>query len=224
MASSDPFTPAALNDLMAQRLAAIADRVGREKGMIAVKGRLPKIPEPWLNDVIYADLVDPVLPTQIVGLAVRPSTMREAEVQAGDTVIAYGSIVTNLSKGQLKLRLRVDRVEVAEPPKERERREAELTALQAVRLAGGVRHHFPSKPSPRIALLCSKTSAVKEDFLNALGSLRHELWINEVPVSMASPEHVASAISSVQEEVMVLIRGGGHDIDFGVNGYPLRPS
>jgi hypothetical protein len=48
----------------------------------------------------------------VVLLEVRPSTLRE--VQPGDIVIAYGSIVTNLYKGQLKLRLRVDRVELVE--------------------------------------------------------------------------------------------------------------
>ena len=84
MASSDPFTPAALNDLLAQRLAAIAAQVGRDKGTLAVKGSLPAIPEPWRNDVIYADLVDPVSPTNIVPLQVRSSTMREAEVEAGE--------------------------------------------------------------------------------------------------------------------------------------------
>jgi exodeoxyribonuclease VII large subunit len=165
--------------------------------------------------VIYdAPLVDPLSPADVVLLDVRPSTVRE--VQPGDTVIAYGSIVTNFYKGQLKLKLRVDRLELAEPPEGRERRVVDLTVLDAVRQAGGVRHLFPNVPSPTVALLRSETSKVREDFLKALGWLRHELDIHEVSISMASPEDVAAAIRGVREEVMVLVRGGGDDTDFMV--------
>jgi exonuclease VII large subunit len=75
---------------------------------------------------------------------------------------------------------------------------------------------FLNVPSPTVALLRSETSKVREDFLKALGSLRHELDIHEVSVSMASPEDVVAAIRGVREEVMVLIRGGGDDTDFRV--------
>lgn len=150
----------------------------------------------------------------MVLLEVRPSTLRE--VQPGDIVIAYGSIVTNLYKGQLKLRLRVDRVELVEPPEERERRLVQLPILETVRQAGGMRRYFPQAPSPTVALLRSETSAVREDFLKALGPLRHELRIREVDVSMASPEDIAAAIRDVREDVMVLYQGGGDYVDFGV--------
>lgn len=182
--------------------------------MVRVKGVLPEIP-PAYHGVIYdARLEDTDSPTHFVLLEVRPSALRE--VQPGDTVIASGSIVTNLYKGQLKLRLRADRVELAEPPAEREQRMVQLPVLHAVRQAGGVRRRFPNVPSPTVALLRSETSAVREDFLKALGSLRHELHIREVNVSMASPENLAAAIRGVREHVMVLIRGGGDNTDFRV--------
>jgi exonuclease VII large subunit len=79
-----------------------------------------------------------------------------------------------------------------------------------------MRRYFPQAPSPTVALLRSETSAVREDFLKALGPLRHELRIREVDVSMASPEDIAAAIRDVREDVMVLIRGGGDYVDFGV--------
>ena len=62
---------------------------------------------------------------------------------------------------------------------------------------------------------------MREDFRKALGSLRHELHIRELAVSMASPEDVAAAIRSVREDVMVLIRGGGDPLDFRVFETPV---
>ena len=200
---------------MARRLKVIAASVGSSDSRVGVMGQILEIPPPRRNGVIYdAPLVDPLSPTDVVLLDVRPSTVRE--VQPGDTVIAYGSIVTNFYKGQLKLKLRVDRLELAEPPEGRERRVVDLPVLDALRQAGGVRHRFPDVSSPTVALLRSETSKVREDFLKALGWLRHELDIHEISVSMASPEDVAAAIRGVREDVMVLVRGGGDDTDFRV--------
>jgi exodeoxyribonuclease VII large subunit len=53
-------------------------------------------------------------------------------------------------------------------------------------------------------------------FAIASSSLRQELPIRQVRVSMANPEDVAAAIRGVREEVMVLIGGGGDDTDFRV--------
>ena len=147
---SGTYTAAAFADLMARRLEEIAARVGNDR-MVRVKGVLPEIP-PAYHGVIYdARLEDTDSPTHFVLLEVRPSALRE--VQPGDTVIASGSIVTNLYTGQLKLRLRADRVELAEPPEEREQRMVQLPVLHAVRQAGGVRRRFPNVPSPTVALL-----------------------------------------------------------------------
>ena len=207
------YTAAAFADLMARRLEVIAARIGNNRA-VRVKGVLHAIPSAYRGVIYDVPLVDPDSPTDVVLLQVRPSTLRG--VQEGDTVIACGSIVTNFYKGQLKLRLQVDRLEIAEPLEDRERRLVELPILETVRRAGGVRRSFPHVPSPTVALLRSETAAVREDFLKALGSLRQELRIREVDVAMANPEDVAAAIRGVREEVMVLIRGGGDDADFMV--------
>lgn len=210
------YTPAALADLMERRLQEIASQVTAGGRLIGVTGQLVEIPEPRRNGVIYdVKLADPVS-TEFVLLEMRPSTLLEVDAQEGDTVTAYGPVVANLYKGRATLRLQVDRIELAEPPEERERRAAQLPLLETVRQVGATRNAFPASPTPSIALLRSGSSAVRDDFLGTLGELRSTLPIREVEVSMASPADVAAQIEGCTEDVLVLIRGGGDASDFAV--------
>ncbi|HEX2941653.1 MAG TPA: exodeoxyribonuclease VII large subunit [Rhodopila sp.] len=203
-------------DLMERRLQEIASQVTAGGRLIGVTGQLAEIPEPRRNGVIYdVRLVDPVS-TEFVLLEMRPSTLLEADAQEGDTITAYGPVVANLYKGRATLRLQVDRIELAEPPEERERRAAQLPLLETVRQVGATRNAFPASPAPSITLLRSGSSAVRDDFLGTLGELRATLPIREVEVSMASPADVATQIESCTEDVLVLIRGGGDASDFAV--------
>ena len=216
-AAAGPYTPGALADLIEQRLLAINERVAERARPVAVMGQLLEIPQPQRNGVIYdALLVDPGAPAELVRLEVRASTLERLGVREGDIVTAHGPIVGHFFRGRLTLRLRADRVSLAEPPEARERRAVELPVLELVRRAGGTRRPFPATWSPSIALLRSGASLVREDFLAALGPLRDELRVRDVVVSMTSPQELAAAIGGVREEVLVLIRGGGDEAEFAV--------
>lgn len=211
------YTPAALADLMERRLQEISTKVETGSRSISVTGQLVDIPEPRRNGVIYdAQLVDPVSPTELVLLELRPSILYEAGADIGDTITAYGSVVTNVFKGRATLRFRVDRIELSELPEERANRAAQLPLLEVVRQVGATRNPFPASPQPSIALLRSGSSAVRDDFLGALGDLRHSLLIREVEVSMASQQDIAAQIRNCSEDVIALIRGGGDIADFAV--------
>lgn len=215
------YTPAALVDLMERRLQEIASQVTSGGRLVGVTGQLVEIPEPRRNGIIYDAKLADLISTEFVLLEMRPSTLLEADAQEGDTITAYGPVVANLYKGRATLRLQVDRIELTEPPEERERRAAQLPLLETVRQVGATRNPFPTSPTPSIALLRSGSSAVRDDFLGTLGELRTALPIREVEVSMASSADVATQIEACMEDVLVLIRGGGDASDFSVFEAPV---
>jgi hypothetical protein len=193
--ATDRATIAELRDLLPGRLEAINARVADGARPVAVTGQLFALPPARRNGVIYeARLTDPLAPAESVLLDVRASMLEGKGVQEGDVITAHGPIVSNFLMGRLTLRVRADRVVLAELPKARERRLAELPLLEAVRRAGGLWRPLPHFMVTHGSVAVLWRFRVRADFLAALGPRRQELQIRELEISMFSPLVPAAAI------------------------------
>src|SRR5690348_12800692 len=119
--------------------------------------------------VYQAYLFDPSWPQKPVEIEVHSSTLQRIGARDGDRITAYGSIILHHYNGRPSLRFKVDRAVLCEAAEAQEHRTAQLPLLETIRQAGAQRNPFPSSPNPSIALLCSSSSRVRDDFREALG-------------------------------------------------------
>ncbi|MFA1602331.1 exodeoxyribonuclease VII large subunit [Alcaligenes faecalis] len=151
-------------------------------------------------------------------LTINGSKDQFASFDDGDMIEVVGYPTINVFRGVVSVQLEVQSARHANSEDDQDKRrvlQSNIAALQALK---PVRNTFPLLPELSMDVIHSKASAaqVDEDFYNGLGDQSGRCKINSLPVRITSAQEVAEAIRSSEADILVIIRGGGPDIDFAV--------
>lgn len=136
----------------------------------------------------------------------------------GDMVEIVGYPTIKVIRGELKVQLDVLHLRHPESEDDQNRRKVVQSNLAALKAFKPVRNVFPLQSRLSVDVIYSGASAaqVDEDFYNGLGEAAGRCQIRPVPIRITSASEVAEAIRSSHADILIIIRGGGEDVDFAV--------
>ena len=129
-------------------------------------------------------------------------------------VTATGTLKIHFWRGRQEVRLDVVNLR-AESETDPELVKKEVSVMELVRSYRDYNRSFPVKTIYNIALIYPSTSDVRNDFLRQLVEIKH-LKITYYPVNIYSSEELKQAIEAADEDLIVLVRGGGDIGEFEV--------
>ena len=153
-----------------------------------------------------------------------PKKICEAnEVKSGQYVRATGRLELIKSKNQnnaFEIRLIATSVDhIDSPEKAKAQSDAHNFVLRLLSTESK-RNPFPLGSNISVHVVLAKTSDVKQDFENAIKSIKHALEIQYDFVDITSSDEVSQAIQRAKAQVLLIIRGGGSDQQFAVFSKP----
>lgn len=208
-------SPRTLNGLFESIVNTIHQRQDNFGFLVKVSGVLGAIP-----DTQYARYYDvPLLEDGItIYMEIPKEILDKSEIKVGDFVQAYGTIITNLYKGQLKFRVNVMELRLTETTEAIVKRRREQATLEFLKSLGMVRRPFPINAEFRITLIYSRASSAKvdADFIDALGTSKDLVQLERRPVTISDSVDLTTAIEEATGNIVVIARGGGDEHDFAV--------
>lgn len=138
--------------------------------------------------------------------------------QDGDFIELIGYPIINIFKGSVNIRLELVDARLADNTKQQAHQRNNQAQLQQLFSLKKTRNPFPISTHISIDLIHSAaTSAwVDQDFYQALGEQMSHCKIQALPIRITSAQAIVAAINQSKADVLVIIRGGGPDIDFTV--------
>lgn len=137
--------------------------------------------------------------------------------QDGDFIELIGYPTINVFKGTVSIRLELLDARLAHSTQQPQRRnnQAQLQQLHALKRT---RNAFPLSTKISLDLIHSAASSalVDKDFYQALDNQKYRCQIQAIPIRITLAEAIVSAIEQSQADILVIIRGGGPDLDFAV--------
>lgn len=76
-------------------------------------------------------------------------------------------------------------------------------------------HQFPERDSYTICVIHPRSGTVLQDFTRNIGNL-DKVDIKPIPTNIQSPESIIQSIKQAEGDIVVIIRGGGDEVDFDV--------
>ena len=220
---SAPFTltPSQVQDLFASHLDDICARFDEWAFPLSVVGQLGDVAPNTYRKHYQLPLID-LHNGSTISLEASKNTLANADLRPGDRVRLTGALRARLYRGQVTLRFEVLAAEAHDVVVQQIER-VQRSVIDTLRDLPWTFHPYPEQREARIALIHSAASnaLVAEDFLQALGGGWRPERVRTLPTAMNDPTRIAEAISSVREEILVVVRGGGEASEFGVFEHPF---
>ena len=207
-----------------QLVTALVDRLATEEfservGMLRLHGRWTD-PGRASGKYYYAAKVVDDGGAQ-VKIEIPASLVASCGVAPGQSVVVTGRVVVKMSNYGLEIKLAASEIRLAdaEPPADAAYAKQGRMTLERLRALSLWRVPFPEKDVVSVAMIqsASAVAQVANDCLAELTRLGSAICVVAIRINMLDPVAIAAAIDQVAEEdIVMLIRGGGDAADFEV--------